>query len=95
MGIRKAKPTSPGMRSASFQDFSDITSVKPEKSLIVIRKQHSGRNSGGKITVRHQGGGAKRYLRMIFRESLRLLNMIQVAVRVLRSLPTATVKSAI
>ncbi len=65
MGIRKAKPTSPGMRSASFQDFSDITSVTPEKRLLVIRKKNSGRNSSGKITVRHQGGGVKRYIRLI------------------------------
>jgi len=65
MGIRKAKPTSPGLRSASFQDFSDVTSVTPEKSLLLIRKKHSGRNSGGKITVRHKGGGVKRYIRLI------------------------------
>jgi large subunit ribosomal protein L2 len=65
MGIRKAKPTSPGMRSASFQDFSDITSVTPEKRLLVIRKKNSGRNSSGKITIRHQGGGVKRYIRLI------------------------------
>jgi large subunit ribosomal protein L2 len=65
MGIRKAKPTSPGRRSASFQDFSDITSVKPEEKLIFIRKKFSGRNAQGKITVRHQGGGVKRYIRII------------------------------
>jgi len=65
MGIRKAKPTTNGLRGASFQDFSDITSTTPEKSLLVIRKQHSGRNSAGKITMRHQGGGAKRYVRLI------------------------------
>ncbi len=65
MGIRKAKPTSPGRRAQSFQDFSDITSVVPEKSLLVIRKKHAGRNAQGKITVRHQGGGVKRYLRII------------------------------
>ncbi len=65
MAVRKAKPTSPGLRSASFQDFSDITSVTPEKSLLVIRKKNAGRNAQGKITVRHQGGGVKRYLRLV------------------------------
>ncbi len=65
MPIRKVKPTSPGRRLSSYQDFSDITKTQPEKSLIVIRKQFSGRNNQGKITVRHQGGGAKRYLRAV------------------------------
>jgi large subunit ribosomal protein L2 len=65
MGIRKAKPITNGLRGASFQDFSDITSVIPEKSLLVIKKKNSGRNSGGKITVRHQGGGERRYLRLV------------------------------
>lgn len=65
MAIRKANPITNGLRGASFQDFSDITSTKGEKSLMVIRKKHSGRNSAGKITVRHKGGGAKRYIRLI------------------------------
>lgn len=65
MPVIKAKPTSPGRRSASFQDFSDITSVKPLKKLVVLRKQHAGRNNQGKITVRHQGGGVKQYIRVI------------------------------
>lgn len=65
MGIKKAKPTTPGRRGASFDDFSDITKKTPEKSLIKIKKKHSGRNSQGKITIRHRGGGAKRYLRII------------------------------
>jgi len=65
MGIRKANPTTPGLRGASFQDFSDITAKRRVKSLWQIRKQHSGRNAQGKITVRHQGGGAKRYIRLI------------------------------
>ena len=65
MGIRKAKPTTPGMRGASFDDFSDITKSEPEKRLIIIRKKMSGRNAQGKITVRHRGGGARRYIRLI------------------------------
>jgi len=65
MGIKKVKPTSPGRRSATFDDFLDITKTEPEKSLIVIRKGQAGRNNQGKITVRHQGGGVKRYIRQI------------------------------
>lgn len=63
--IKKVKPTTPGRRQASFEDFSDITKKKPEKSLIVIKKNRGGRNFQGKITVRHRGGGAKRYIRKI------------------------------
>ena len=65
MGIKKVKPTTPGMRGASFDDFADITKTKPEKRLIVIKKKRGGRNSRGKITIRHRGGGAKRYIRII------------------------------
>lgn len=65
MAIIKAKPTTPGRRGASFDDFLDITKTEPEKSLIVIKKKNSGRNNQGKITVRHQGGGVKRYIRQI------------------------------
>jgi len=65
MGIKKVKPTTPGRRQALFDDFLDITKKKPEKKLIKIRKRTGGRNSQGKITVRHRGGGAKRYIRII------------------------------
>ncbi|MDO9399261.1 MAG: 50S ribosomal protein L2 [bacterium] len=65
MGIKIVKPTTPGRRGASFDDFSDVTKTEPEKSLIIIRKQNSGRNNQGKITVRHRGGGAKRYIRLV------------------------------
>ena len=65
MGIRKAKPTTPGQRSASYQDFSDVTTSTPEKRLIFIKRKNAGRNAEGKITVRHQGGGVKRYIRIV------------------------------
>ena len=65
MGIKTVKPTTPGLRGATFDDFSDITKSTGEKSLMVIRKEHSGRNNQGKITVRHRGGTAKRYVRLI------------------------------
>jgi large subunit ribosomal protein L2 len=65
MGIKKVKPTTPGRRQASFDDFKDITKKNPEKALIVIKKRQGGRNNKGKITVRHRGGGAKRYIRLV------------------------------
>jgi len=65
MGIKKVKPTTPGRRQATFDDFADITKSKPEKSLVVIKKQRGGRNSSGKITIRHQGGGVKRFVRIV------------------------------
>ena len=65
MGIKKVKPTTAGRRQASFDDFSDITKKRPERNLIIIRKGKGGRNAQGKITVRHRGGGAKRYIRLV------------------------------
>ncbi len=64
MPIKVHKPTSPGRRRSSGDTFEDITKFEPEKSLISIKKRNAGR-SGGKITVRHRGGGARRYLRDI------------------------------
>ena len=65
MAIRKYKPTSPGRRSMSVSTFEEITKKEPEKSLIEPLKKHSGRNAFGRITVRHRGGGAKRYYRIV------------------------------
>lgn len=65
MGIKKVKPTTPGRRQATFDDFSDITKKRPEKSLIKIKKRRGGRSRQGKITIRHRGGGAKRFIRII------------------------------
>jgi len=65
MGIKRVKPTTPGRRKASFDDFSDITERKPFKKLVKSKKRISGRNAQGKITIRHRGGGAKRNLRII------------------------------
>ena len=65
MPIKQYKPTSPGRRGMSVSTFEEITKTKPEKSLTVRLKKHSGRNNQGKITVRHRGGGAKRAYRLI------------------------------
>ena len=65
MAIKKYKPTSPGRRGMTGDAFEDITRDRPERSLTVNLKQHSGRNAQGRITVRHRGGGAKRRYRLI------------------------------
>src|SRR3989304_761156 len=65
MGIKQFKPTSPGRRGATGPRFQEITRSRPEKSLLLPRKQRAGRNNQGRITVRHRGGGAKRQLRII------------------------------
>ncbi|NCB20733.1 MAG: 50S ribosomal protein L2 [Clostridia bacterium] len=65
MGIKKVQANTPGRRHATFDDFKDITKTIPEKKLIVIKKKNSGRNSQGKITIRHRGGGSKRFIRII------------------------------
>lgn len=65
MPIKSFKPTTPGRRLASVDAYSDITKTEPEKSLIYIKKRTGGRNNQGKITVRHRGGGARRYIRIV------------------------------
>lgn len=65
MAIKIYKPTTPGQRNMTGYGFEEITKSKPERSLIVIRKAHSGRNVYGRVTVRHRGGGHKRYIRLV------------------------------
>ena len=65
MGIIKYKPTSPGRRNMSVNTFDEVTKKEPEKTLLAPLKSKAGRNSYGRITVRHQGGGAKRKYRII------------------------------
>jgi len=65
MGIKKYKPTSPGRRNMTVSSFEEITKTEPEKSLVVSLNKKGGRNSYGRITVRHQGGGEKRKYRII------------------------------
>jgi large subunit ribosomal protein L2 len=65
MAIRKYKPTSPARRSMSVSTFEEITKKKPEKSLTQPLKSKAGRNNRGRITTRHQGGGHKRFYRII------------------------------
>ncbi|MBA2792894.1 MAG: 50S ribosomal protein L2 [Thermoleophilaceae bacterium] len=65
MAIRKHKPTSPGRRFSTWSDNAEVTKTKPEKSLVEGLKKSGGRNSYGRITSRHRGGGAKRKYRLI------------------------------
>ena len=65
MGIRKINPTTPGQRFMTVSSFEEITKKKPERSLTEDKRGKAGRNSTGKITVRHQGGGARQKYRII------------------------------
>ena len=65
MGIKKYNPTTPGRRGMTTLTFDELTKNEPEKSLVVSLKKYSGRNSYGRITVRHRGGGAKKKYRLI------------------------------
>ncbi|MDR0983632.1 MAG: 50S ribosomal protein L2, partial [Ruminococcus sp.] len=57
MAIKAYKPTTPGRRGMTSTDYSGLSKVEPEKSLLEPMKKKSGRNSYGRITVRHKGGG--------------------------------------
>jgi len=65
MAIRNLKPNTPGQRGSSVADFAEITRDTPEKSLLRPLSKTGGRNSSGKITTRHKGGGHKRHYRVI------------------------------
>ena len=65
MAVKTFKPTTPSRRNMSVPSFDEVTKFTPEKSLIATKKKHAGRNSYGRITVRHQGGGNKRKYRII------------------------------
>lgn len=70
MPIRKSKPTSPGRRFQSHSDFSELTRAQPEKNLVQPKPKKAGRNSYGRITTRHQGGGNKvKYRQVDFRRN--------------------------
>lgn len=65
MGIKKFKPTSPARRHMTVSTFEEITKKEPEKALVVSLNKSSGRNSQGRITIRHRGGGEKKKYRII------------------------------
>lgn len=63
--ISAYKPTTPGRRGMTTQDLSDVTAKKPLKSLLMPKKRTNGRNNQGRVTVRHRGGGARRFYRAV------------------------------
>jgi large subunit ribosomal protein L2 len=65
MAIKQYNPTTPGRRGMSSQDFTLITTKKPLRSLIVSKRRGNGRNNQGRITTRHQGGGARKFYRLV------------------------------
>ncbi len=65
MAIKVYKPITPGLRNMTGYSFEEITKSTPERSLLVLRKAHAGRNNTGRITVRHQGGGNRQYIRLV------------------------------
>ncbi len=65
MGIKKFKPTTPGLRHAAISNFDELTKSTPEKALLMPRKRTGGRNNRGRITSRHRGGGHKRMIRIV------------------------------
>ena len=65
MAVKNYKPTTPSRRNMTSPSFAEVTKFSPEKSLITTKKKNAGRNSYGKITVRHHGGGNKQKYRLI------------------------------
>ncbi len=65
MAVKVYKPITPSLRNMTGYTFEEITKSKPERSLIVARLGHGGRNNYGRITVRHQGGGNKQFIRLV------------------------------
>lgn len=65
MATRKFRPVTPSLRNTTVSDFAEITKKTPEKSLLTVKKEKAGRNSYGRITVRHQGGGNRQKYRII------------------------------
>ncbi len=65
MAVKIYKPKTNGQRHKTSYTFEEITKTRPERSLTVVKKQHAGRNSAGRVTVRHRGGGSRRQIRLV------------------------------
>ena len=65
MAVKKYKPVTPGTRGMTGHTFEEITKSKPERSLVVPLHKSGGRNSYGRVTVRHRGGGHRRFIRVV------------------------------
>ena len=65
MGVKRFNPITPSTRNMTVSDFAEITKKTPEKTLLTVKKEKAGRNSYGRITVRHQGGGNRQKYRLV------------------------------
>ena len=65
MAVKIYKPITPSLRNMTGYSFEEITKTRPERSLIVVRKKHAGRNVHGRVTVRQQGGGSRQFIRLV------------------------------
>lgn len=65
MAVKIFKPKTNGQRHKTSYTFEEITKTRPERSLIVVKKERAGRNASGRVTVRHRGGGARRQIRIV------------------------------
>ncbi|RJP50688.1 MAG: 50S ribosomal protein L2 [Anaerolineaceae bacterium] len=65
MAVKKYKPVTPGTRGMTGYTFEEITKSTPERSLLVTKRNRGGRNVHGRVTVRHRGGGARRFIRVV------------------------------
>ncbi len=65
MPVKKYKPVTPGQRGMTGYTFEEITKSTPERALLVAQRKQGGRNVHGRVTVRHRGGGARRYIRIV------------------------------
>jgi len=65
MGLKKYKPATAALRFTTLSDFEGLSKKRPERRLIKIKKSKAGRNAAGRITVRHRGGGHKKFLRQV------------------------------
>jgi large subunit ribosomal protein L2 len=65
MAVKKYKPVTPSLRGMTGYTFDEITKTKPERSLIVDKRNHAGRDTSGHVTVRHRGGGNRKHIRIV------------------------------
>src|SRR5512134_3598857 len=65
MAVKKYKPVTPGTRGMTGYTFEEVTKSTPERALLVPLRKQGGRNAHGRVTVRHRGGGARRYIRIV------------------------------
>lgn len=92
MAVKTLKPTSNARRGMSTDDFHDITKKYPEKSLLAPLKRKAGRNSQGKITIRHRGGRAKRAYRLV---DFKILENVKATVEAIEYDPNRSARVAL